>query len=138
MIRFPSPYGDYGSYLKEEKKVQTNAYYVSVPLRGLWFLSTVNEVDQNKVEESFRPLTGIMVLIVINLLLWIDFVRCFRPLTGIMVLIAKKMQESLGIPKCFRPLTGIMVLICRSRYYEPPSRNVVSVPLRGLWFLSRQ
>ena len=40
------------------------ASQVSVPLRGLWFLSPlVNDVDEKKVSESFRPLAGIMVLI---------------------------------------------------------------------------
>ena len=36
---------------------------VSVPLRGLWFLSTVTHFEPLKRMERFRPLTGIMVLI---------------------------------------------------------------------------
>ena len=37
---------------------------VSVPLRGLWFLSTGNRhTDETSLVESFRPLAGIMVLI---------------------------------------------------------------------------
>ena len=38
---FPSPYGDYGSYLKKlsSGSSQSVILRVSVPLRGLWFLS---------------------------------------------------------------------------------------------------
>ena len=37
---------------------------VSVPLRGLWFLSPVDTSDEeDQGEIGFRPLTGIMVLI---------------------------------------------------------------------------
>ena len=37
---FPSPCGDYGSYQGEKKKkIKKAAPKVSVPLRGLWFLS---------------------------------------------------------------------------------------------------
>ena len=37
---------------------------VSVPLRGLWFLSiTAQEALQEHIQGSFRPLAGIMVLI---------------------------------------------------------------------------
>ena len=37
---------------------------------------------------------------------------------------------------CFRPLAGIMVLITLTTEYEQGETSVVSVPLRGLWFLS--
>ena len=38
---------------------------VSVPLRGLWFLSADEQKIKEEVEQfGFRPLTGIMVLIV--------------------------------------------------------------------------
>ena len=60
----------------------------------------------------------------------------FRPLTGIMVLI---MEEKTNIYKKlmgFRPLTGIMVLILLAAARKPSATLVVSVPLRGLWFLS--
>ncbi len=62
---------------------------VSVPLRGLWFLSTaVPTTLSMKTMRSFRPLAGIMVLI-----LYYDVMDemkrggRFRPLAGIMVLI---------------------------------------------------
>ena len=63
-------------------------FIVSVPLRGLWFLSLKNALTLIRVYDSFRPLTGIMVLITHDVV--VD--GCspdggFRPLTGIMVLI---------------------------------------------------
>ena len=36
---FPSPCGDYGSYRYWQKSIKRNSLWVSVPLRGLWFLS---------------------------------------------------------------------------------------------------
>ena len=36
---FPSPCGDYGSYLKGSGYFDYKVEGVSVPLRGLWFLS---------------------------------------------------------------------------------------------------
>ena len=36
---------------------------VSVPLRGLWFLSISSEIESLKYNYRFRPLAGIMVLI---------------------------------------------------------------------------
>ena len=86
---------------------------VSVPLRGLWFLSnwifTLEDLDGR-----------------------------FRPLTGIMVLIAKR--DDLLVPGAlrFRPLTGIMVLIGLALFAVVYFICYVSVPLRGLWFLSRR
>ena len=38
--------------------------------------------------------------------------------------------------KSFRPLAGIMVLITLTTEHEMFVTSVVSVPLRGLWFLS--
>ena len=86
---------------------------------------------------------------------------CFRPLAGIMVLIwliEDERYENYEFPspcgdygsyqlrlssattiapgKSFRPLAGIMVLIMPYDSYKCPDGGVVSVPLRGLWFLS--
>ena len=36
---FPSPYGDYGSYQGNSVNERSTIINVSVPLRGLWFLS---------------------------------------------------------------------------------------------------
>ena len=61
---FPSPCGDYGSYLATMVCIQPYAAMVSVPLRGLWFLSNTM-IDSLVVIlwSGFRPLAGIMVLI---------------------------------------------------------------------------
>ena len=41
ILKFPSPCGDYGSYLRLSRRCMTSSTHgVSVPLRGLWFLST--------------------------------------------------------------------------------------------------
>ena len=63
---FPSPYGDYGSYHQRKLGVMfLDLEAVSVPLRGLWFLSLINNhLWINTISFlCFRPLTGIMVLI---------------------------------------------------------------------------
>ena len=41
LFSYPSPYGDYGSYQHEKITVYERKQLVSVPLRGLWFLSDV-------------------------------------------------------------------------------------------------
>ena len=59
----------------------------------------------------------------------------FRPLAGIMALIGIMIYLNNDGTDCFRPLTGIMVLIFNAlRAFG--RLIVVSVPLRGLWFLS--
>ena len=61
---FPSPCGDYGSYQHTSRDDRTLTTSVSVPLRGLWFLSKGGVGRCIKVgPKSFRPLAGIMVLI---------------------------------------------------------------------------
>ena len=62
-------------------------FAVSVPLRGLWFLSTWKRLRCATTTSSFRPLAGIMVLIVIPLSSNTFKNSSFRPLAGIMVLI---------------------------------------------------
>ena len=140
------------------------SHYVSVPLRGLWFLSSTLTTTlssmmtlfpspygdygsyQNFALNSmtsflgcFRPLTGIMVLIrkLDYHEITTDIGKCFRPLTGIMVLIlGLHIHIHILMCMCFRPLTGIMVLIRNDcKLYARLTRQV-SVPLRGLWFLS--
>ena len=59
---FPSPCGDYGSYLLPGTDGRIIRQLVSVPLRGLWFLSR-EEAITTYVTNRFRPLAGIMVLI---------------------------------------------------------------------------
>ena len=61
---------------------------------------------------------------------------CFRPLAGIMVLIwLEDLYPMINDRVSFRPLAGIMVLIERMILYAH-EKIKVSVPLRGLWFLS--
>ena len=62
---------------------------ISVPLRGLWFLSNDKRRSNQKIRRTnFRPLAGIMVLIyLVRVLLAKDDDSNFRPLAGIMVLI---------------------------------------------------
>ena len=61
----------------------------------------------------------------------------FRPLAGIMVLIWTVLKvDDPEHPGSFRPLTGIVVLISLTTEYECLATSGVSVPLRGLWFLS--
>ena len=91
-LLFPSPYGDYGSYRTVHFRVLHMEPEVSVPLRGLWFLSehvdmcyitglrafpspygdygsyrVAMDLASRQIRESFRPLTGIMVLIEVKL-----------------------------------------------------------------------
>ena len=87
---------------------------VSVPLRGLWFLSTDTLYTYIRVRlHSFRPLAGIMVLI-----------------------IQTRIIEDVHDYDGFRPLAGIMVLILTILISYAVKHVLVSVPLRGLWFLS--
>ena len=87
---------------------------------------------------SFRPLTGIMVLI-FGERYCIEVVQgdSFRPLTGIMVLII-----SISITHYSRiwtvsvPLRGLWFLSEFTYDSNNPDWEDVSVPLRGLWFLS--
>ena len=86
---FPSPCGDYGSYLGALKNQRITT--------------------------------------------WI----CFRPLAGIMVLIGH-LRTAMGKGRqSFRPLAGIMVLIELKLGNKAGNQCAVSVPLRGLWFLSQ-
>ena len=62
--------------------------FVSVPLRGLWFLSGAGRREFIMKTTSFRPLAGIMVLIATDYkIIRVHFHNSFRPLAGIMVLI---------------------------------------------------
>ena len=84
---FPSPCGDYGSYRDMFGLKSQLAQSVSVPLRGLWFLSQRLR-DERQGIERFRPLAGIMVLMTGSLKMnGMKITICFRPLAGIMVLI---------------------------------------------------
>ena len=51
MITFPSPCGDYGSYLRETFLIAQPPKVVSVPLRGLWFLSRRKKMTYSNLKE---------------------------------------------------------------------------------------
>ena len=60
--QFPSPCGDYGSYLGHGQPKSGRAL-VSVPLRGLWFLSRKEEKNMATYEDIVSvPLRGLWFL----------------------------------------------------------------------------
>ena len=113
---FPSPCGDYGSYHKIGKQWFLYAKYQAFPSPCGDYGSYLENETVEYVSDLFR----------------------FRPLAGIMVLIAKALNQKLHeLRVSFRPLAGIMVLIVlRELLRLQGLYGVVSVPLRGLWFLS--
>ena len=61
---FPSPCGDYGSYLNMIYLNNDGTDYSFRPLAGIMVLIVINANDDELVDKiSFRPLAGIMVLI---------------------------------------------------------------------------
>ena len=136
--QFPSPCGDYGSYPMLQSCVNYSDRLVSVPLRGLWFLSFKvmwkkwlveigkfpspcgdygSYLNKRKRRDDvlyrFRPLAGIMVLILINSI-QLFFQGSFPSPCGDYGSYLLNIPATFGIPD-----------------------DLVSVPLRGLWFLSR-
>ena len=111
--KFPSPYGDYGSYRRKTGQHFSSFLIGFRPLAGIMVLITKTYEVNRKTILSFRPLTGIMVLISFAESWDSNNKRLsFRPLTGIMVLITPKEKKRLhGTKTSFRPLTGIIVLI---------------------------
>ena len=74
---------------------------VSVPLRGLWFLSISKATARKLFEKGgFRPLAGIMVLIDSQVLTRFPLMTGFRPLAGIMVLIAYELDGDFYCASC--------------------------------------
>ena len=135
---FPSPYGDCGSYRlmkKDDIKPGLTSFrpltgivvlinivamelmfptqVVSVPLRGLWFLSSkMRTATISSILEFPSPYGDCGSYQIKRKFKKVLDKRCFRPLTGIVVLITDKKtaKRLLGIAS-FRPLTGIVVLI---------------------------
>ena len=85
---------------------------VSVPLRGLWFLSEEKKIKQEVEKFGFRPLAGIMFLI------------------------SKGCSEHTGEQGVSVPLRGLWFLSAARAWADQYEAREVSVPLRGLWFLS--
>ena len=135
---FPSPCGDYGSYRRRRIFLRICRARISVPLRGLWFLSERTKVNESLIVRDFRPLAGIMVLIgTYRRNTGRNPRHDFRPLAGIMVLIIMATYFDISSLPNFRPLAGIMVLIYYYTVELDDDDIAISVPLRGLWFLSR-
>ena len=115
-LLFPSPCGDYGSYQPCPIPFHQRHGRVSVPLRGLWFLSSKNGYRDGIYVVTFPSPCGdygsYQLHIVFRQVLPLP--TRFRPLAGIMVLIHETPFIICPIyKKCFRPLAGIMVLIWR-------------------------
>ena len=112
---FPSPCGDYGSY----------------PFRLLCCLKPL--------VHSFRPLAGIMVLINSTVTsIFTNMTASFRPLAGIMVLINFEQVSNVLGGKTFPSPCGDYGSYHARKYALNGLFCIdVSVPLRGLWFLSR-
>ena len=137
-FKFPSPCGDYGSYLynvnKLEMYVKKN---VSVPLRGLWFLSSHYSFNNSTGYRFPSPCGdyGSYLDLCAHALLTREL--GFRPLAGIMVLIkhgpatVNATQQQVSVP-----LRGLWFLSCQHYMMVTGLSAWVSVPLRGLWFLS--
>ena len=157
---FPSPCGDYGSYQHTSRDDRTLTTSVSVPLRGLWFLSKGGVGRCIKVgPKSFRPLAGIMVLIISRVHQHRQKTKfpspcgdygSYRsdsvmakieqevsvPLRGLWFL-SKPLMIYVSSPLYVSvPLRGLWFLSFRQVLPLPTSGGIVSVPLRGLWFLS--
>ena len=114
MRKFPSPCGDYGSYRGHKKHT---------PL---------------KILNCFRPLAGIMVLIIEDgeSYYYPDWLEFPSP-CGDYGSYQTRTDEYGTTISSFRPLAGIMVLItARPTMNNRKRPKGVSVPLRGLWFLS--
>ena len=110
---FPSPYGDYGSYQHVTHYiVEGGPFDVSVPLRGLWFLSG-QLVGYSKLIHQFPSPYG-------------DYGSYPRQLLPLL--------KSIGIVSV--PLRGLWFLSKTVEEAPPMAIRFVSVPLRGLWFLS--
>ena len=110
---FPSPCGDYGSYHSRPS----------------------NRFVFNTIR--FRPLAGIMVLIkgANNMTDEEKKIKFPSPCGDYGSYHNSDLYRGMIIPTCFRPLTGIMVLIFL-HFRMLRDDTTVSVPLRGLWFLS--
>ena len=127
LFSFLSPYGDYGSYRQYVSKEEVyrgamfpSPYgdcgsYLSSSARLLWFslmqfpspygdcgsyLSYPDFIEDFDVI-SFRPLTGIVVLIDNDKRTGNFQLRCFRPLTGIVVLIGFSSAGNSGLVSMF-------------------------------------
>ncbi len=120
-------------------------------------------VESTFPEDGFRPLAGIMVLIITSRIFVHVGITVSVPLRGLWFLsrngeitMIRHYWHKFPSPcgdygsyrrqhcyqvhregKSFRPLAGIMVLIIGNHEKGRHNNIKVSVPLRGLWFLSK-
>ena len=138
VYEFPSPYGDYGSYLFITGGIYV-CYRVSVPLRGLWFLSCVEVEPGTTVNMEFPSPCGDYGSYQFGTYGFISQGRRFRPLAGIMVLIDGIVEgEPFDEMPVSVPLRGLWFLSGVMVMTIACGNGQVSVPLRGLWFLSEK
>ena len=111
--RFPSPCGDYGSYLTQRELSSKVGVSVSVPLRGLWFLSKRLFGNCAATLAVSVPLRGLWFLSHMN-----GCDGCFEdqqwfpsPCGDYGSYLDEDENEDEYRLVCFRPLAGIMVLI---------------------------
>ena len=162
LLKFPSPCGDYGSYHCVQEFEWPHNLVCFRPLAGIMVLIDKRTGNQELRGTSFRPLAGIMVLIrkgsgnrCIR-----TGKKSFRPLAGIMVLICLGTDGYRPTDETFPSPCGdygsylCSALTALEYVHKFPSPcgdygsyqaivgqvrktyNFVSVPLRGLWFLS--
>ena len=135
---FPSPCGDYGSYRTRYVGGTSTRLCFSVPLRGLWFLSIKNFCCMVFFPSRFPSPCGDYGSYLYSLYdNMYTIINVFRPLAGIMVLIEESGEDDDVLFEEFSvPLRGLWFLSRRhSRLYVAGTLQF-SVPLRGLWFLS--
>ena len=162
-LTFPSPYGDCGSYHLPYCDQSTRRPPCFRPLTGIVVLIFVVRLSHYSGRMKFpSPYGDCGSYLAIRRFYLTILINCFRPFTGIMVLIqfsgfiqsstssatfpspygdygsyhAGRQTQRITSKACFRPLTGIMVLI-RNGDGRIRNNDSVSVPLRGLWFLSK-
>ena len=136
---FPSPCGDYGSYLPKISMYPCILIDVSVPLRGLWFLSLLKLY---KVSETlFRvsvPLRGLWFLSRrVYTEVGTEYYGVSVPLRGLWFLSVMHNSNDTYVDfnKFPSPCGDYGSYLKEGSFYHEKN-DKVSVPLRGLWFLS--
>ena len=88
------------------------AIEISVPLRGLWFLSQLDTYLEGYTPTEFPSPCGDYGSYLLTIITSSSLTGPFRPLAGIMVLISPAADiHDIVFRSQFRPLAGIMVLI---------------------------
>ena len=122
--------------MTREQAIRNYVENVSVPLRGLWFLSVTLLHTRTQGRNVSVPLRGLWFLSYIKrsfvLLVFIVSV----PLRGLWFLSFVINERILETMMSFPSPYGDYGSYQEGRFYYDKRRSNVSVPLRGLWFLS--